>query len=134
MVERYRKTKLQAPHTEAVNEAVMGHEMIVALDDRPLPISISEKDITKKERSTKIWILWTPGLIQEQNQEGCIDCCMTPHYVKHRSLRLASPPDHSGTVRLMEQTGGRCTGIYRQATQIAMISRSHLLVCSCCCE
>ena len=88
----------------------------MALDDRPPPISFSEKDLTRKERSTKIWILWTPGLIQEQNQEECKTQCMhrlrhDANGVKHRSLRLAGPPDHNDTVRLMEQSGGSCMGI-----------------------
>ena len=41
------------------------------LDGRPPPINNSEKELTRKERSTKIRTLLTPGLLQEQNQEGC---------------------------------------------------------------
>ena len=71
MVEKDRKATLQALHTDAVNKAVKIHERNVVLTSRPLPISNSEKDLARKERSTKIRILWTHGLLQEQNQEGC---------------------------------------------------------------
>ena len=72
MIARDRKGTLQALHTDAVNKAVKSHERNVVLDGRPPLISHSEKDITRKERSTrstKIEILWTPELLQEQNQE-----------------------------------------------------------------
>ena len=71
MFEKDRKATLQAFHPDAVNKAVKSHEKNVVLDGRPPPISNSEKDLTGKERSTKIRILWTPGLLQEPNQEGC---------------------------------------------------------------
>ena len=71
MDEKDRKATLQALHTDAVDKAVKSHERNVVLDGRPPPISNSEKDLTRKERSTKIRILYTPGLLQEQNQEGC---------------------------------------------------------------
>ena len=71
MVEKDRKATPQALHTDAVNKAVKSHYRNVVLDGRPPPISNSEKDMTRKERSTKIRILWTPGLLQEQHQEVC---------------------------------------------------------------
>ena len=71
MVETDRKTTLQALHTDAVNKVVKRHERNEALDGRTPPISNSEKDLTRKERPTKVRILWTPELLQEQNQEGC---------------------------------------------------------------
>ena len=61
LVEKDRK----ALHTDAVNKAVKSHESNVLQDGRPLPISDSEKDLTRKERYTKSRILWTPGLLQE---------------------------------------------------------------------
>ena len=73
MVEKDRKATLQVLHTDEVYKAVKSHKRNVVLDGRPLPISNSEKDIpwvTIKERLTKIRILLTPGLLQEQNQEG----------------------------------------------------------------
>ena len=71
MVEKDRKATLQTLHTDAVNKDVKNHERNVALDGRPPPISNSEKDLTRKERSTKIRILWTHGFLQEQNQDRC---------------------------------------------------------------
>ena len=68
MVENDRKATL---HTDAVTKAVKSHEIKVVLDGCPMPITNSEKDITRKERSTMIRIWWTTGLLQEQNQEGC---------------------------------------------------------------
>ena len=75
---------------------------------------------TLNSRSTRIQILWTPGLPQVQNHEGCkthacADCGMTQHDVKH--LRLGSPPDENDTVRFMEQTHGCCPG-----TQLSQVS------------
>ena len=70
MVEKDRKATLQSLHTDTVNKAVKSHERNVVLDGRPPPISNSEKGLTRKERSTKVRILWTPGLLQEQNQDG----------------------------------------------------------------
>ena len=52
MVENDRKATLQALHTAAVVKAVQCHERNVVLDGRPLPISNSEKELTRKERST----------------------------------------------------------------------------------
>ena len=65
IVEKDRKATLQALHSEAVTKAIKNHERKVVLDGRPLPISNSEKDLTRKEWS-KIGILWTPVLLQEQ--------------------------------------------------------------------
>ena len=89
-------------HTDAINKAVENHEINSVLDGRPPPISNSEKDhLTRKERtidsrSTNIRILWSPGLLQEQNQESykphvCADCGMTPHDVKHLFIFPAHP-------------------------------------------
>ena len=36
-------------HTDTVNKAVKSHEMNVVLDGRPLSISNSENDLTRKE-------------------------------------------------------------------------------------
>ena len=52
MVENDRKVTLQALHTAAVVKAVQCHERNVVLDGRPPPISHSEKELTRKERST----------------------------------------------------------------------------------
>ena len=52
MVKNYRKATLPALHTDAVDKAVKSHERKVVLDGRPPPISSSEKDLTRKERSS----------------------------------------------------------------------------------
>ena len=52
MVKNDRKATLQALHTDAVNKAVKSHKRNVVLDGRPPPISSSERDLTRKERST----------------------------------------------------------------------------------
>ena len=57
MVKNYRKAALQALHTAAVVKAVQCHVINVVLDGRPPPISNSENELTRKERSTKIRIL-----------------------------------------------------------------------------
>ena len=46
------KNYIQALHTAAVVKAVQCHERNVVLDGRPPPISNSEKELTRKERST----------------------------------------------------------------------------------
>ena len=52
MVKNDRKATLQALHTVSVVKAVQCHERNVVLDSRPPPISSSEKELTRKERST----------------------------------------------------------------------------------
>ena len=52
IVNNDRKATLQALHTDAVDKAVKSHENNVVLDGRPRLISSSEKDLTRKERST----------------------------------------------------------------------------------
>ena len=69
MVKNDRKATLQALHTDVVDNAVKSHERNVVLDGRPPPISSSERDLTRKERSTLAQL--APGLLQEQNQAGC---------------------------------------------------------------
>ena len=59
MVKNDRKDTLQALHTDAIDKAVIdkSHERNVVLDGWPPPINSLEKDLTRKERSTKIRIL-----------------------------------------------------------------------------
>ena len=52
MVKNDRKATLQARHTAAVVKAVQWHGRNVVLDGRPPTISNSEKELTRKERST----------------------------------------------------------------------------------
>ena len=51
MVAKDRNSSLQALHTDTVNKAVKSHERNVVLGGRPPPISNSEKDLARKERS-----------------------------------------------------------------------------------
>ena len=52
MIAKDRKTTLQSIHTMAVNQAVTSLGRNVVLDDRPPAINISEKELTRKERTT----------------------------------------------------------------------------------
>ena len=52
MIAKDRKATLQAMHTTAVNQAVTSLRRNVVLDDRPPLINISEKELTRKERTT----------------------------------------------------------------------------------
>ena len=54
MVKHDRKTTLQALHTDAVDKAVKRHKRNVVLDGQPLPISSSERDLTRKERQLSL--------------------------------------------------------------------------------
>ena len=51
MIAKDRKTTLQAINTMAVNQAVTSLRRNVVLDDRPPLINISEKELTRKERT-----------------------------------------------------------------------------------
>ena len=57
MVKNDRKATLHALDPAAVVKGVQCHERNVVLDGRPPPISYSEKELTRKECSTKIRIL-----------------------------------------------------------------------------
>ena len=52
MVKNDGKATLQALHTDAIDNYVKSHERNVVLDGCPPPISSSERDLTRKERST----------------------------------------------------------------------------------
>ena len=52
MLKNNRKATLQALHTAAVVKADQCHERNVVLDGRPPPISNSERELARKERST----------------------------------------------------------------------------------
>ena len=52
MIAKDRKATLQTIHTMAVNQAVTSLRRNVVLDDRPPVINISEKELTRKERTT----------------------------------------------------------------------------------
>ena len=81
------------------------------LDGRPPPISNSEKELTRKERSTiaqlrsgycRLLCSYKSRIKNDENLDVCADC--------QASLRLPGSPDYTDTVRPMEQTDGRCPG------------------------
>ena len=84
-----RKATLQTIRTDAVNQTVNNQEMNIVLDERHLIINNSEKDLTRKERTTLTQLVSEHcRLLQEQNQKDVIlkiwpDCGKTPHDVKH---------------------------------------------------
>ena len=92
MVKYDRKATLQALHTAAVVKAVQCHERNVVLDGRPLPISNSEKELTRKERSTlaqlrsgycRLLGSYKSRIKKDASLYVCADCGTTPHDVKH---------------------------------------------------
>ena len=102
MVKNDRKATL---HTAAVVKAVQCHENNVVLDGRPPPISNSENELTRKERSTLAQL--RSGYCRLKKHESLYDCSTTPNDVKHLFVCPAQP-DYTDTVRPMEQTDGRC--------------------------
>ena len=56
MVKNDRKATLQALHTDAVDKAVRSQERNVVLDGGPPPISSSEKELSRRERSTFVYL------------------------------------------------------------------------------
>ena len=100
MVENDRKATLQALHTTAVVKAVQCHERNVVLDGRPPPISNSEKELTRKERSAlaqlrsgycRLLGSYKSRIKKDANLDVCADCGTTPHDVKHLFAYPAHP-------------------------------------------
>ena len=100
MVKNDRKATLQALHTAAVVKAVQCHERNVVLDGRPPPISNSEKELTRKERSTLAQLIsgycrllgsYKSRIKKDANLDVCVDCGTTPHDVKHLCVCPAHP-------------------------------------------
>ena len=92
MVKNDRKTTLQALHTVSVVNAIQCHERNVMLDDRPSFISSSEKELTRKERSTlaqlrsgycRLLGSYKSRIKKDVSLNVCADCGTTPHDVKH---------------------------------------------------
>ena len=70
------------------------------LDGRPLPISSSERDLTRKERSTlaqlrsgycRILGSYKNRIKKDARLNVCADCGTTPHDVKHLFVCPAHP-------------------------------------------
>ena len=100
MVENDRKATLQALHTAAVVKAFQCHERNVVLDCRHPPISNSEKELTRKERSTiaqlrsgycRLLGSYKSRIKKDANLDVYADCGTTPHDVKHLFVCPAHP-------------------------------------------
>ena len=84
----------------AVVKDVQCHERNVVLDGRPPPISNSEKELTRKERSTlaqlrsgycRLLGSYKSRIKKDANLDVCADCGTTPHDVKHFFVCPAHP-------------------------------------------
>ena len=115
IIAKDRKTTLQAIHTMAVNQAVTSLGRNVVLDDRPPAINISEKELTRMERTTLAQLRSVHCILLSSHKSRIskdvsldvfADCGKTPHDVKH----LFNCPAHSTTMTPMEQTCGRNQG------------------------
>ena len=100
MVTNDRKATLQALHTDAVVKAVQCHERNVVPDGRPPLISSSEKELTRKERSTlaqlrsgycRLLGSYKSRIKKDARLNVCADCGTTPHDVKHLFVCPAHP-------------------------------------------
>ena len=100
MIAKDRKTTLQAIHTMTVNQAVNSLGRNVVLDDRPPAINISEKELTRKERTTLAQLrsghcrLLGSYKSRISKDVSLAVCGKTPHDVKH----LFNFPAHPTTM------------------------------------
>ena len=103
MIAKDRKVTLQAIHTKAFNQAVTSQRRNVGLDDRPPLINISEKELTRKERTTlgrlrsglcRLLGSYKSRISKDDSLDDCADCGKTPHDVKH----LFNYPAHPTTM------------------------------------
>ena len=103
MIAKDRKATLQAIHTMAINQAVNSLIRNVVLDDRPPLINISEKKLTRKERTTiaqirsghcRLLSFYKSRISKDASLDVCADCGKTPHDVKH----LFNCPAHPTTM------------------------------------
>ena len=88
MVKNDRKATLQALHTDTVDKAVKSHERNAVLDGWPPPISSSERDLTRNERSTlaqlrsgycRLLGSYKSIIKKDESLNICADCGTTPH-------------------------------------------------------
>ena len=129
MVKNDRKATLQALHTDAVDKAVRSQERNVVLDGRPPPISSSEKELSRRERSTlaqlrsghcRLLGSYKSRIKKDASLNVCSDCGTSPHDVTHL-IHLPGSPDYYDTVRFMEQTDR-----HRPGTQLSRGERPKL--------
>ena len=105
MIAKDRKPTLQAIHTMAVNQAVTSLRRNVVLDDADGPplINISEKELTRKERTIlaqlrsghcRLLGSYKSRISKDASLDVCADCGKTPHNLKH----LFNFPAHPTTM------------------------------------
>ena len=92
MVANDRKATLRVIHTSTVNQAVNKQEVNVVSGDRPSLIKNSEKDLTRKERTTlaqlrsvhcRLLGSYKSTINKDASLNVCADCGRTSHDVKH---------------------------------------------------
>ena len=92
-----------AIHTGAVNKAVKDQKKNIVLDDLPLPINDSEKDLIRKERATLAQLIsgyckllgsYKSRIKKDASFNFFADCGQTPHDVKY----LFACPAHPTTL------------------------------------
>ena len=100
LVKNDRKATFQALHTNEVDKAVKSHESNMVLEAWPPPISSSEKDLTRKERSTLVQLRsgycrllgsYKSRIKKDASLNVCADCGTTPYDVKHLFVFPAHP-------------------------------------------
>ena len=103
MIAKDRKSTLQAIDTMAVNQAVTRLRRNVVLDDRTPLINISEKELTRRERTTLAQLRsghyrrlgsYKSRISKDARLDVCANCSKTPHDVKH----LFNCPAHPTTM------------------------------------
>ena len=118
MVKNDRKATLQALHTDAVDKAVRSQERNVVLDGRPPPISSSEKELSRRERSTlaqlrsghcRLLGSYKSRIKKDASLNVCSDCGTSPHDVTH----LFTCPAHPTTM-IPSDLWNRPTDIVRE--------------------
>ena len=125
MVNNDRKSALQALHTAAVVKAVQCRVRNVVLDGRPPPINNSEKELTRKERSTlaqlrsghcRLMGSYKSRIKKDASLDVCADCVTTPHDVKH----LFVCPGHPTTL-IPSDLWSRPTDAVRELSYLEVI-------------
>ena len=118
MVKNDRKATLQALHTDAVDKAVRNQERNVVLDGRPPPIISSEKELSRRERSTlaqlrsghcRLLGSYKSRIKKDASLNVCSDCGTSPHDVTH----LFTCPAHPTTM-IPSDLWNRPTDIVRE--------------------
>ena len=102
MIAKDKKATLQAIHTMTVNQAVTSLRRNVVLDDRTPLINISEKELTRRERTTLAQLIsghcrlfgsYKSRINKNASLYVCADWGNTPHDVNH----LFNCPAHPTT-------------------------------------